>query len=298
MDIISAANPERILEERHHNKKRKEITPLRKTQITQQDMLLRLVNVLIQFTLVWNKIRAFADRREQLGVRLELIKTLAKDQELIRAGVRPERDRYRDLLINAMLILGGQILGWTTVTKDAKLRGRMAMSRTGLREAGLQLAGLAREVHDVASRNLEALADFGVTQDQVEQLDDLIKVYDALAGSPREAIKSQKTVTRLLDRELHLAMADAKEFFDPMMLQFEEREPEFFAAYQSARGTFKAPVRAKLDENGQPTAQWRIAKAKKAEERKAKAGTKAKKGSGSGSATTAQNPTGTVPLAN
>jgi hypothetical protein len=39
-------------------------------------------------------------------------------------------------------------------------------------------------------------------------------------------------------------------------------------------------------------------KAKKAEERKAKAGTKAKKGSGSGSATTAQNTTGTVPLAN
>ena len=264
---------------------------MKKTQITQQDMLLRLLNILIQFTLVWNKIRAFADRREQFGVRLELLKTLAKDQELMRAGVRPERDRYRDLLINAMLILGGQILGWTTVTKDAKLRGRMAMSRTGLRDAGLQLAGMAREVHAVASGNLEALADFGATQDQVEQLDDLIKVYDALAGSPRDAIKSQKTVTRLLDRELRLAMADAKEFFDPMMLQFEEREAEFFTAYQSARGTFKAPVRAKLDENGQPTAQWRIAKAEKAKAKKENAGTKkasrakTKNGTGSRSAT-------------
>ena len=76
----------------------------------------------------------------------------------------------------------------------------------------------------------------------------------------------------------------------------EEREPEFFAAYQSARGTFKAPVRARLDENGQPTAQWRIAKAKKAEEQKARVGTKAKKGSGSGSATKAENTTGMVPL--
>ena len=75
-----------------------------------------------------------------------------------------------------------------------------------------------------------------------------------------------------------------------MMLQFEEREPEFFAAYQSTRGTFKAPVRAKLDENGQPTAKWRIAKAEKAKAKKENAGTKkasrvkTKNGTGSRSA--------------
>jgi hypothetical protein len=97
-------------------------------------------------------------------------------------------------------------------------------------------------------------------------------------------------------------MDEAKEFFDPMMLQFEEREPAFFAAYQDARGTFKAPVRAKVDENGQPTAKWRIEKAEKAKAKKENAGTKkasgtkAKSEKGSRSATTDNAPSEAVRL--
>jgi hypothetical protein len=87
-----------------------------------------------------------------------------------------------------------------------------------------------------------------------------------------------------------MAASRARNFFDPMMRQFETSTPEFFEAYQSARGAFKPGARAKRDENGQPVAKWRQALAAK-KEAKPVSRSKAKP------ANAASTPANTVPLA-
>jgi len=253
-------------------------------------MLLRIIAVILRSKAAWKNIRVFANQVSQLKESLARIKSLAKDQELLRTGVRPERDQYLFLLVDAVLVTAGQIQAWATVNKDVKLATRFALSRTKLSTAKLELSGIAQEVHTVATENFEALEDLGTTKAALDNLNDLITTYDALAGAPRDAIKNRATVTRILDRELRSAMDLARNFFDPMMRQFETSTPEFFEAYQSARGAFKPGARAKLDENGQPVAKWRQALAAK-KEAKPVARTKAKP------ANAASTPADTVPLA-
>ncbi len=96
------------------------------------------------------------------------------------------------------------------------------------------LAGRGQDSSDKCKDILAALADYGVTQADLDELSGLIAAFDALAPKPQAARASAKSAGQALDAAFDRADGLLNNGFDKLMLQFEDRHPDF-------SGTIKTP---------------------------------------------------------
>ena len=108
---------------------------------------------------------AFEPQWEIVTRKIELIETLAEEQERDNKGLAADKTRIREMLIDTMEIVGTQTKSWAAVNREEAIWSRIETSRAKLRRTGSKLAEMANGLHVLVGERLEDLANYGVTQD-------------------------------------------------------------------------------------------------------------------------------------
>ncbi|GAA5484767.1 hypothetical protein [Haloferula sargassicola] len=105
-----------------------------------------------------------------------------------------------------------------------------------------------------AARALDpaALANYGVSAEQLEQFDAAVENYQGLIGSPRVAIAKRSAHTVSLP-ELFVQLRASHDRLDRLAVIFRKTAPDFLAAYEAARVIVDRPATHGAGETPEPT---------------------------------------------
>src|SRR5438034_901715 len=84
-------------------------------------------------------------------------------------------------------------------------------------------------------QSLPALADFGLTDAILTDLQEKIDAFTGRVSSPRTTRSDNRASNETMDSQFHFADLLLEEEIDRLMKVFKMTQPEFFAAYTAAR---------------------------------------------------------------
>ncbi len=183
----------------------------------------------------WKGIPILVTLRPALRQRVELVETIAADQEDKNTGIAADKQRIANLLMDTMVIVSGQLVAWAELNQNATLSHQAYLTRSSLRGLGPKLTERAMSLHELGTEHKDALAEFGLSDELLTALENRATAYHAIAVAPRTARAETKTLTRLLDTELTGIMRLLKKVWDPLMRQLKETEGQFYQDYRNAR---------------------------------------------------------------
>ena len=139
-------------------------------------------------------------------------------------------------LENKLVLIGGQIAALGAANNDHTLEQQGDVTLSGLdkmKEA--DLIATATRIANLATANLTALADYGVTAANVTELSNLATTFGNLQAAPRQAVVDRKKENAQFPAVGSHLLSVLRRQLDRQMLTFKQTQPEFYAGYLGAR---------------------------------------------------------------
>jgi hypothetical protein len=196
---------------------------------------------------------------------LESKVTEAEDLILVQtdqSAAAAEKAQSRTDLVSLATIIVGAILSYAQDTSDKRLEKKASISASKLGKArDSRLVALCRGIHKTAVPLTQALKSCKITAEKITSLKTQTEDYKKSYTKPRQAIAAGKGATKRLPIVLRQTSTLLRKRLDPLMVQFKESEPEFYAKYKAARRIVKpavnpnkkAQAKAKLKTTNVPT---------------------------------------------
>ena len=179
---------------------------------------------------------AFDNVFTDFSEKVNLLEQHAYNQSLALVGVSAVKEAKRELVAEKAYAVSSSLMAFAVLENNVALINQMKIGKWDLRRGGrtkvLQLLDL---ILLKATEHVNALADFGVDQQTVDELQTLRDELEVMLGAPRNAIIERKVLTqqiKLLTREIDMIL---KHQLDRLMIVLKEEHPDFFAAYKNAR---------------------------------------------------------------
>lgn len=142
------------------------------------------------------------------------------------------RHNYEDEIMR----IAGQLCSLAAKNGDSNLAAQTELTLAQLDKMSADvLEATGNRISGLATTNLAALADYGITQADVAGLDALTQQFDAVKTAPRKAIATRAGQTKTLPPAVQSVTSLLRNHLDKQMLMFKKSNPEFYAGYQSAR---------------------------------------------------------------
>lgn len=160
--------------------------------------------------------------------------TQQKDVAL--TGIAVDKSSSKQTLAQIATEIAGIVYAFASATANNTLKQEVNFSYTALlRTKDDQLAPRCQNIHDKASANLAALADYGITPALLTDLQTAISNYSAEAPKPRTAASQRKTMTANLSNLIKEADAVLRDQMDKLVVTFKAANPDFVKTYESTR---------------------------------------------------------------
>jgi hypothetical protein len=135
-----------------------------------------------------------------------------------------------------ILEIADQLSALAAKNNDALLGAQVEWSLSALDKMGVDdLEALGKTVSSLATANLAALAAYGITAADVAALDGLTARFHSVKNAPRLAIAGRKGQTETQPVLVSKGTSLLRNRLDKQMTKFKKSNPEFYAAYPSAR---------------------------------------------------------------
>lgn len=211
---------------------------MKKSTRNKLNMYGSVLSVLNDYQPAWQSVSAFANAKTAFETKLNQLRVRVTEQLGATTGVTLEKKlltadlRKRILLVQSALFLLGRASG------DVVLRERNSQTKTELERLALsELAARCAELKQDIDSHATQLAEYGVTQQAMDELLPMLQGIDELNNSVRKAIIKRKSITQeIADLEQELNELLRVEL-DRLILLFEKSVPEFYHTYNSARIT-------------------------------------------------------------
>ena len=139
-------------------------------------------------------------------------------------------------LENKIVLVGGQIAALGAATNDHTLEQQGDVTLAGLdKMKESDLIATATRIANLATANMTALADYGITPADVTELGDLATKFQGLQTAPRQAVVDRKKENAQLPPVGSHLLTVMRRQLDRQMLVFKKTQPEFYAGYLGAR---------------------------------------------------------------
>ncbi|PWD98261.1 hypothetical protein [Marinilabilia rubra] len=193
-------------------------------------------DVLDDYTEAWSPIPIMAPVKNQLDELRQRIQETDNTSQLSSSRITEKKNKLLSNLAKKVAILSGILKAFYALEGEETSTDKYDVSKTDLikareRDVEAIVTPLIKKVRD----NIEALSDFGVTEAMVSETETTLDDFTTLIGKPRTIRNKRFTKLKTLD-ELFDATNDLlKNTLDPLMLQFELSNPEFYEEYTRAR---------------------------------------------------------------
>jgi len=176
------------------------------------------------------------ERVEALSAKVGEINSLAIKQTQPTQASTLGRDQRIEEMVRMALGVAGVV---QTMAHAGNLQelGRLVRADPGIfrRLSVFDRVWLARRIQEAAQAHLPELASYGVTAETLAALRSRIDVAEALLQQPRLSVVERRAATQQLDTRMREVEGLLKLEIDRLVLQLQEGQPGFYAAYVAAR---------------------------------------------------------------
>ncbi len=185
---------------------------------------------------IWSGVKAIADAVNDVNTTLTGMADADKKQQSARKGAGEDKLSVRHDFEDQILLIADQLVAYGEATQNPKLVAQAETTLPTLDKLSAQdLIAAGKTYSDLATANLAALADYGIAQDDVTELDDLTASFGKVKTEPRDAVVEQSKQTGTVQGLTATLLTILRRRLDKLMTQFKRTNPEFYAGYLSAR---------------------------------------------------------------
>ncbi len=185
---------------------------------------------------IWSGVPAFVTAEAAFRGEVTNIQSLAQDQQQPSTGVTSAKQQLRGTMADAAMPIVGPLKALAAVTQDTELAADSDFTRSDF-IYGRDTVGAdnADKIHGLAAARVTELANYSVTQQQVDDLRSAIDAYRDSIGRPRQVIGTKAAATEQLEAAFVRADAVLNEQLDNLVEIFRLSQPAFYLGYQNAR---------------------------------------------------------------
>lgn len=200
------------------------------------NMLVSVQQYLDQSTATWSLVPVITRFKNELDQKVTDINVLEGADEDSSAAARVKKDNLKDTIARKTSILAGALYAYAEEAGDNGLSAKANLSPNTIKKLrDMELPDRITAFITALRPELANLADYGVTEDQVTDLETSLDDYRPLVGKAR-LIRSNNQIT---DREVSKLVSDGTSLLsdklDRVMRQFEISDPGFYDGYLRAR---------------------------------------------------------------
>lgn len=195
-------------------------------------------SVLNDYLNSWQNVPAFLNTVNSFDSKLNLLRSRLTEQAGAVTGVSLEKKlrttdlRSRMLIAQHALFLHGRAIG-NVVLQERNELSKTDLIKMSLNEFAIRCSELKADLDTYGTQ----LAEYGITQQAIDELLPLLLGIDELNNSTRKAIIKRKEITRSISDLEHELDELLRVELDRLILVLKESDPAFFHSYNSARIT-------------------------------------------------------------
>lgn len=208
---------------------------MNKTQSNQFTMFLALQQFLDEQTGVWSAIARLTAYKNLLDELISRIMEKSQEAESD-TKVSDRKEKLKVLLGIKLSSLAGTVEAYAYDLENEDLAKQVHTTKSDVqRLKDTDVEPRTNTILHIVREHLSDLADFGVTQDTVDEVQTTLDEYQALLGKPRSILNKKYVALDTLEQLFGECNQLLDKKMDNMMLRFREVNPEFYDGYQRAR---------------------------------------------------------------
>ncbi|MCL5029552.1 MAG: hypothetical protein M1480_11120 [Bacteroidetes bacterium] len=169
------------------------------------------------------------------GINLDI----ATNQGILLIGTKGKTEAKavtRNLLIHTTLTIYGKVYAFAVENEDAELEKNMDVEQyhlTELRENALSIKvqSLLDQLHKMTA---EQLASCGITAENVTEFENMLSIYNKSKSDSSQSAADKTTARETLTEKL-AKMEKALTVLDKLMIEFKNKDPQFYQSYTALR---------------------------------------------------------------
>ncbi len=186
---------------------------------------------------------AFVAALTDFKANIAAITAAAQQEAAIITGITQDKLQAKQTLCALTVDIAAMIYAYAATVGNNTLKMEVDFPisvLTRLRDDAL--TPRCQNIHDTGEANLAALADYGVTTENLAALQTAIDNYSAIINKPRTAIVDRKMQGATIDGLFDASDAILKDRMDKLVIAFKAANPEFVQTYEAMRRVVKPPT--------------------------------------------------------
>jgi hypothetical protein len=209
---------------------------MEKVQENKLSMYLTVQKVTNSNVEVWKDLPAFKNIFNEYEGVLSKIKAISLVQEKKITGAAKDKKEARNAAIEKCLTIIGAFHTYAVVSGNNKLADSVSYSADDLyRSRDTILASRLNIVHEIVREYIDDMAEYGVVQEDLDELAGLTEKYAATCEDPREAITNRARATKQLKDLIKNADTLLRTRLDKLIILFKSKQPDFWQQFKNAR---------------------------------------------------------------
>ena len=186
---------------------------------------------------------AMGEAYAEFSRRVSNIQRLAQLREVNNTGVTADKRHLRHTMAEIAATIALAIRAYACKAGNNELAAKATVPASRMTVGrDTTAAGVARNIHSLATEYQKALIPFGVTPEKTSQLGTCIDAYVTSIGKPRAATVQSTTLTAQLASEFGIADNILTQQMDGLIEQFRSLEAGPFESYQKARALVRLGI--------------------------------------------------------
>jgi len=199
-------------------------------------MFLNTQETLDANTTLWNSIPVLLDVKNNFDELIQRIEETNEKTQPKSKTVTANKANVLKALAQKVVSLAGVLQAYAAITGNAKLAGEVELVKSDLTHAReTDVEALVAPVIGNARKELENLANYGVTEAMITDVETSLDDFKALIGKPRTIRNQAFAAMSLLEELFETANDLLKNRLDPLMIRFKYSDTEFYSEYERAR---------------------------------------------------------------
>lgn len=199
-------------------------------------MFLNTQEILDAHTDKWSGIPVMVNAKNEFD---ELIQRILEVNErtLSQSGaVTASKAGTLDAVVQKAVMLSGAMQAYAAFTGNVELAAKVKLTKTDITSAReTDVEKTVSPVINAARKEMTNLADYGITEAQITELETSIDDFNSMIGRPRTIRNQAFAAISELEELVNTANDVAKQKLDNLMLLFQTTQPGFYDEYLRAR---------------------------------------------------------------
>ncbi len=206
------------------------------TQENQVGMFYSVQATAVKHSEAWQGLPAFSQSYDQFSDLVSIIAQTARDQLTGITGATVDKHRARRALTEVAFPIGTAFQSWALAQGNDQLATQAYHPRTDyLYQRDTAAETYASKLLEVATPHIADLGDYGISQADLDELEEAITGYHDLLVAPRTAITDRKAATLLMAQAFAEARAILRFRLDKLVPLIAQDYSEFAVDWWNAR---------------------------------------------------------------